>query len=424
MNSLSIDSDHQEYVTPRVQPHSVEAESAVLGGMLLGNKTSYEGVTDVLVEDDFYRHEHRLIFAACVKLINEMKPIDVITVHDALQRAGQAGVTRGLAYLVVLAQQFSKIDNLRHHAQIVREQSVLRKLLAACDEIATLALDPQGSAVSRILDEAEIKISSVWKKSTRMRPSLQRMDKLAQKLLKRVEDLSENPSDVTGVSTGFCELDRVTAGLQAGQLIVIAGRPSMGKTALGLNIAEHVALNERLPVAFFSIEASAEQLTARIAGSLGRIDLSRLRTGKLQDEEWPRFNEVLESLRHLDLHIDGAVSLTPSELRTKALQLVLQRGKLGLVVVDHLQLMTSAGFGPQNRADELDEIACELKDLAMELDCPLIVLSQLNRGVEGRADKRPMLRDLRGSGAIEEIADLIMFIYRLLQQAFAGARHC
>jgi replicative DNA helicase len=285
-------------------------------------------------------------------------------------------------------------------------------LLSVSDEIATAAFNPQGRLVAKILDEAEQKIFSIGEEGSRMKQGFQSMDSLVVQLLDRVQEMADNPNDITGVPTGFYDLDRMTAGFQGGDLIVLAARPSMGKTAFAINIAEHVALNEGLPVAVFSMEMGAAQLAVRIVGSIGRINQGHLRTGKLTDDEWPRLTESIERLRHISLHIDETPGLTPSELRANARRLARQCGKLGLIVVDYLQLMSGSKSDGENRATELGEISRGLKMLAKELQCPVIALSQLNRSVEQRTDKRPMMSDLRESGAIEQDADIIMFIYR------------
>jgi replicative DNA helicase len=396
----------------RIPPHSQEAESSVLGGLLLDNN-SWDKVADLLVEADFYRYEHRLVFASITSLVNTNRPADVITVFEQMQSQGKAEEIGGLAYLNSLAQYVPSSANIRRYAEIVRERSILRKLVSVSDEIATSALNTNGRPVTNILDEAEQKIFSIGEEGSRMRQGFQSMDKLVVQLLDRVEEMSQNPNDITGVPTGFFDLDRMTSGMQAGDLIVLAARPSMGKTALAINIAEHVALKEDLPVAVFSMEMGASQLAIRIVGSIGRIDQGRLRTGKLIDDEWPRLSDAIERLKTVSLSIDETPGLTTSELRASARRLARSCGKLGLVVVDYLQLMSGSGGGDgENRATELGEISRGLKMLAKELQCPVIALSQLNRGVEQRTDKRPMMSDLRESGAIEQDADVIMFIYR------------
>jgi replicative DNA helicase len=397
----------------RIPPHSVEGESSVLGGLLLDN-SAWDRVGDLLVGEDFYRYEHKLIYAAVSALINATKPADVITVYEHLQNQGKAEDVGGLSYLNSLAQYVPSAGNIRRYAEIVRERSILRKLVAASDEIATHAFNPQGKAVAMILDEAEQKIFKIGEQGSRMKQGFQSMDTLVVSLLDRVTEMSENPSDVTGTPSGFYDLDKMTSGFQAGDLVILAARPSMGKTALAINIAEHVALNEGLPVAVFSMEMGASQLAVRIVGSIGRIDQTHLRTGALTDEEWPRLTEAIEQLRRVSLHIDETPGLTVSELRANARRLARQcGGKLGLIVVDYLQLMSvSSGMAEENRATAVGEISRGLKMLAKELQCPVIALSQLSRGVESRTDKRPMMSDLRESGAIEQDADIIMFIYR------------
>ena len=344
----------------RIPPHSLEGESSVLGGLLLDNN-AWDRVSDVVQEGDFYRYEHKLVFAAIGSLVNSSRPADVITVYEHLQSQGHGDEIGGLVYLNSLAQYVPSAANIRRYAEIVRDRSILRKLVTASDDIATSAFNTKGRAVSEVVDQAEQKIFNIGEQGKRNSDGFQGMETLVVKLLDRVQEMADNPNDVTGVPTGFYDLDRMTAGLQAGDLVVLAARPSMGKTALAINIAEHVALNEGLPVAVFSMEMGAAQLAVRIVGSIGRIDQSHLRTGKLTEEEWPRLTETIEKLRTISLHIDE-----------------------------------SAG----------------LKMLARELKCPVLALSQLNRSVEQRPDKRPMMSDLRESGAIEQDADIIMFIYR------------
>jgi replicative DNA helicase len=401
----------QQVAQLRIPPHSLEAESSVLGGLLLDN-SAWDRVGDLVTDSDFYRYEHRLVFSAIAALINSSRPADVITVFEHLQSLGKADEVGGLAYLNSLAQYVPSASNIRRYGEIVRERAILRKLVTASDEIATHAFNTQGREVAQILDEAEQKIFSIGEEGSRMKQGFQSMDSLVVELLDRVEEMSQNPNDITGVPTGFYDFDRMTSGLQPGDLIVLAARPSMGKTALAINIAEHVALNEGLPVAVFSMEMGASQLAIRIVGSIGRIDQGRLRTGKLSADEWPRLTESIEKLRNVSLHIDETPGLTPSELRANARRLARQCGKLGLIVVDYLQLMSGSSSDGDNRATEIGEISRGLKMLAKELQCPVIALSQLNRSVETRTDKRPMMSDLRESGAIEQDADVIMFIYR------------
>src|SRR3569832_971075 len=401
--------DHQ-IAQLRIPPHSLEAESSVLGGLLLDN-SAWDRVGDLLTDSDFYRYEHKLIFAAIGALVNATRPADVITVFEQLQGVGKADEVGGLAYLNSLAQYVPSAANIRRYAEIVRERSILRKLVAAADEIATASFNTQGKAVDKILDEAEQKFFNIGEEGSLMKQGFQSMDSLAVQLLDRVQEMADNPNDITGVPTGFIDLDKYTSGLQAGDLIVLAARPSMGKTSLAINIAEHVALNEGLPVAVFSMEMGGTQLATRIVGSISRINQGHQRTGKLNDDEWPRLSEAIEKLRNVSLHIDETPGLTVSELRANARRLARQcGGKLGLIVVDYLQLMSvSTGMSDENRATAVGELSRGLKMLARELGCPVIALSQLSRGVESRTDKRPMMSDLRESGAIEQAADVIMF---------------
>jgi replicative DNA helicase len=396
----------------RVPPHSVEAEQSVLGGLLLDN-LAWDRAADLLTDSDFYRYEHKLIHAAIGALINASRPADVITVFEHLQSLGKADECGGLTYLNALAQSVPSAANLRRYAEIVRERAILRKLVAASDEIATSAFNPQGRPVSQILDEAEGRIFRIGEEGSRSRQGFQGIDQLVVQLIDRVNELHENGAEeVTGVRTGFYEMDRMTAGLQPGDLIVLAARPSMGKTAFALNIAENVAVHEGLPVVVFSMEMGASQLALRMVGSLGRINQQHLRTGKLGDDEWSRLSEAVDKLGKAPVFIDETPALNSNELRARARRQARQCGRLGLIVVDYLQLMSGSSSGDENRATEIGEISRGLKALAKELQCPVIALSQLNRSVETRNDKRPMMSDLRESGAIEQDADVIMFIYR------------
>ena len=397
----------------RVPPHSVEAEQSVLGGLLLDN-LAWDRAAELLTDSDFYRYEHRLIFSAIAALVQHSRPADVITVFEHLQGLGKADDCGGLAYLNALAQSVPSAANMRRYAEIVRERAVLRKLIAASDEIATAAFNREGRNVGQILDEAESKILKIGEEGSRQQQGPQSMDRLVVALLDRVNELAETDAgDVTGVRTGYFEMDSMTAGLQKGDLIVLAARPSMGKTAFALNIAEHVSVKEELPVLVFSMEMGASQLALRLVGSLGRINQQNLRTGRLADDEWGRLAEAVDKLGKVQMFIDETAALTVAELRARARRMARQfGGTLGLIIVDYLQLMSGSGGSDENRATELGEISRGLKALAKELQCPVIALSQLNRSVESRTDKRPMMSDLRESGAIEQDADIILFIYR------------
>jgi replicative DNA helicase len=403
----------EEVARLRVPPHSVEAEQSVLGGLLLDN-LAWDRCGDLLVDSDFYRYEHQLIWNAISALVAGSKPADVVTVFEQLQSLGKAEACGGLVYLNALAQSVPSAANVRRYAEIVRERAVLRKLIGASDEIATQAFNPQGRPVPQILDEAESRIFQIGEEGQRGTKTLLPMSELMHALGERINELAENGAeDVTGVRSGFYDLDRMTSGLQKGDLIVLAARPSMGKTAFALNIAEHVAVQEGLPVLVFSMEMGAAQLALRLLGSNGKIDQSHLRTGRLSDDEWQRLPDALDRLSKASMDIDETAALNPAELRARARRLARKYGgTLGLIVVDYLQLMSGSGSSDENRATELGEISRGLKALAKELQCPVIALSQLNRSVETRNDKRPMMSDLRESGAIEQDADVIMFIYR------------
>ncbi|WP_019448369.1 replicative DNA helicase [Cupriavidus sp. BIS7] len=396
----------------KVPPHSIEAEQSVLGGLLLDN-AAWDRIADFLSEADFYRFDHRLIFQSIARLISATKPADVITVFEMLQVAGKAEEVGGLAYLNSLAQNTPSAANIRRYAEIVRERSVLRKLVTVADDIASAAFAPKGREVRELLDEAESKVFAIAEEGARGQQGFQEIQPLLTQVVERIDELyhRDSSSDVTGVPTGFIDLDRMTSGMQAGDLIIVAGRPSMGKTAFSLNIGEHVAVEQGLPVAVFSMEMAGVQLAMRMLGSVGRLDQHRLRTGRLLDEDWPRLTHSIQRMNDAQLFIDETPALNPMELRARSRRLARQCGQLGLIIIDYLQLMSGSGGG-ENRATEISEISRSLKGLAKELNCPVIALSQLNRSLEQRPNKRPVMSDLRESGAIEQDADVILFIYR------------
>jgi len=396
----------------RVPPHSIEAEQSVLGGLLLDN-AAWDRIADLLTESDFYRYDHRQIFSHIGKLIAATKPADVITVFESLTSVGKADEVGGLSYLNALAQNTPSAANIRRYAEIVRERGVLRKLITVSDEIAGQAFSPQGKEVSQLLSEAESRILAIAQEGARGAQGFLEIQPLLAEVVQRVEELynRDNPSDITGVPTGFIDLDRMTSGMQPGDLIIVAGRPSMGKTAFSINIGEHVALDSGLPVAVFSMEMGGAQLAMRMIGSIGRLDQQRLRTGRLNDDEWPRLTYAIQKMDETQLYIDETPALTSRDLRGRARRLKRQCGQLGLIIIDYLQLMAPNSSG-ENRATEISEISRDLKAMAKELNCPVIALSQLNRSVEQRPNKRPVMSDIRESGAIEQDADLILFIYR------------
>lgn len=397
----------------KLPPHSVEAEQSVLGGLLL-ESAALDKIIDLISDSDFYRQEHRLIYRQIVRLSEQAKPVDVITVAEALENAGELGKAGGLPYLGSLAQNVPSAANIRRYGEIVRERSIMRKLVEVGSEIAGSAYNPTGRDAAQLLDEAERKVFEIAEAGSKGKQGFFSMPPLLTQVVERIETLygRENHSEVTGISTGFVDLDRKTSGLQPGDLIIVAGRPSMGKTAFSVNIAENIALDGK-PVAIYSMEMGAAQLVMRMLGSVGRLNQHDLRTGHLQDDDWGRLTHALGRLNDAPVFIDETPGLSALELRARSRRLHRQQGELGLIVVDYLQLMSgNAGKASENRATEISEISRSLKALAKELHVPVIALSQLNRSLEQRPNKRPVMSDLRESGAIEQDADLILFIYR------------
>ena len=396
----------------KLPPHSLEAEQSVLGGLMLDNEAA-DRIGDAVRADDFYSDAHRIVYRHITQLIADGKPADVVTVSEALSSTKKLDYVGGLAYLGALAQNVPTAANIRHYANIVRERSILRQLAATATEIAESAFNPLGRNAKAVLDEAEAKVLHIAEQGSRGGQNFQKVGELLVNVVERIETLynRDDPSDVTGVPTGFTDLDRKTAGLQEGDLIIIAGRPSMGKTSLALNIGEHVALDTKKAVAVFSMEMGATQLALRMIGSVGRLDQHKLRTGRLVAEDWEKLSAALGRLSEAPILIDETPALNAIEVRSRARRVAKQYGNLGLVIVDYLQLMQASSQG-ENRATELSEISRSMKALAKELRVPVVALSQLNRSLEQRTDKRPVMSDLRESGALEQDADVILFIYR------------
>jgi len=396
----------------RVPPQSVEAEQSVLGGLLLDN-TAWDRIADLLAAQDFYRADHRLIFQHIGELIENGKPADALTVAETLERSGKLAEVGGHAYLGSLAAATPSAANIRRYAEIVRERSVMRSLAAVGTEIADSAYNPLGRDAKALVDEAEAKVFGIAEAGAKGRRGFVKIDPLLTETVERIDMLysREDKSEIIGLATGFVDLDRMTSGLQGGDLIIIAGRPSMGKTTLAMNIAEHAALELKKPVAVFSMEMSGPQLAMRMIGSVGKLDQHELRTGTFKDDDWSRLVDAVGRLNEAQIFIDDTAGLNALEVRSRARRLHRQCGGLALIVVDYLQLMSASGR-EENRATEIAEISRSLKGLAKDLKVPVIALSQLNRGVEARQDKRPMMSDLRESGAIEQDSDLILFIYR------------
>lgn len=393
----------------RLPPHSVEAEQSILGGLMLDN-SGWDRIADLLHGGDFYRRDHQLIFEAIGALSEKSIPSDAVTVSEHLEKCSQLDDAGGLAYIASLARDTPSAANIKAYAEIVRERSMLRELIRVGGEIAGSAHANDGRGATDLVDEAERKVFEIAERGQRAGTGFIGLRKILPGVIDRLDELSHSEGDITGVATGFQKFDALTAGLHGGELIIIAGRPSMGKTTLAMNIAENAAIAGKVPTAIFSMEMSAEQLAFRMIGSIGRVNQSNLRTGRFSDEDWTRINSAVAIMSQAPIFIDDTPALSPTEIRTRARRLKREHG-LGLIVVDYLQLMEVAGTR-ENRATEISEISRSLKALAKELNLPIVALSQLNRGVEQRTDKRPVMSDLRESGAIEQDADLIAFIYR------------
>jgi replicative DNA helicase len=393
----------------RLPPHSIDAEQSVLGGLMLDNN-AWDTAADRVSEADFYRRDHRLIFRAIHALAEKGSPFDAVTLSEWLGGQNLLAETGGLAYLGALAKNTPSAANIRAYADIVRERAVLRRLISVGTEIVDSAFYPAGRDSKTLLDEAEQRVFQIAEQIARHRSSVRSIKELLVKAVERIDTLFQLDNPITGVPTGFPDLDHLTAGLQPSDLVIVAGRPSMGKTALAINMAEHVVIKTGRPVVVFSLEMPGEQLAMRMMSSLARIDQHKVRTGKLEDEDWPRLTSAVSLLADAPLFIDDTAAMTPTEIRARCRRLKREHD-LGLVVVDYLQLMQVPG-GKESRAMEISEISRSLKALAKELDVPVVALSQLNRSLEQRPDKRPRMADLRESGAIEQDADVIVFIYR------------
>jgi len=393
----------------KVPPHSIEAEQSLLGGLMLDHQ-SWDKIADVISEHDFYRRDHQLIFAAIASLAENANPSDVVTVSECLDNRGELEQAGGLEYIASLANETPGAANARSYAKILRERSMLRLLITAGNEISGAAFSNDGRTASEIVDEAERLVFDIAESGSRGRSGFKALRHILPEAVDRIDVLHQSDGDITGVSTGFSEFDKLTAGLQPGELIIIAGRPSMGKTTLAINIAENAAIGSKVPTAIFSMEMPSQQLAFRMISSLGRVDQTHLRTGRFPDEDWSRINTAVQLMSEAPIFIDDTPSLSPTEIRARARRLQREHG-LGLIVIDYLQLMAVPG-SKENRATEISEISRSLKALAKELSLPVIALSQLNRSVEQRTDKRPVMSDLRESGAIEQDADIILFIYR------------
>jgi len=391
-------------------PHSVEAEQSILGSLMLDNQ-AWDKISSKLCETDFYRAEHRVLFRAMHALSKRNQPFDVVTVLDNLKSNNTLDDAGGEAYLFELANNTPSIANASAYADIVREKSVQRQLISVAGDIADSAYNPSGRTVTELLDVAETKVFAIAEQ-TAGDGGPEAIKSILVRAVEKIDALYHSGDAITGLSTGLNDLDEKTSGLQSADLIIVAGRPSMGKTTLAMNMAEHAAIRGGKPVVVFSMEMPADSLAMRMMSSLGRIDQHRIRTGKLDDDDWPRVTSAVHMLSEAPLFIDDTPALSPAEMRARTRRLAKEHGQLGLVVVDYLQLMKIPGYKAENRTAEISEISRSLKSLAKELKVPVIALSQLNRSLEQRHDKRPVMSDLRESGAIEQDADLICFIYR------------
>jgi len=411
MSDLAYSNDREaEAEQLKVPPHSIKAEQSILGGLMLDN-SAWDQIADLILENDFYRHDHCMIFRAMTHLADHNKPFDVVTLSEWLDSREELDTVGGLAYLGSLAKDTPSAANIKAYAHIVRERSIFRQLITVGTEIVDDAFNSDGRESTEILDVAESKVFQIAEKGAKAQEGFVGMKTLLTTAVDRIDTLFQQDSPITGLTTGFNDFDDKTSGLQNGDLVIVAGRPSMGKTTFAMNVAENAAIETGRPVAVFSMEMPGDSLAMRMISSVGRIDAHKIRTGKLGDEDWPKLTHAVGVLGEAPIYIDDTPALTPNEMRAKARRLTREAGELGLIVIDYLQLMQVHGKS-DNRTAEISEISRSLKGLAKELNCPVMALSQLNRSLEQRPNKRPVMSDLRESGAIEQDADLIVFIYR------------
>ena len=408
-NTVSMPVD-QALETLRVPPHSVQGEQSVLGGLML-NSDAWNEISDKISSEDFYRREHQLIFKAMRALSEADQPLDVVTIAEELERRAELNEVGGMPYLGMLANETPTASNVPAYARIVREQSVMRQLIRVGNKIADSGYRPDGRPVDDLLDQAETEVFKIAEQKDKGRQGFQDIQALLTKTVDKIDELFNSDDALTGVSSGFSDFDGRTSGLQKADLVIVAGRPSMGKTTFAMNMCENVAIGAGVPVAIFSMEMPAQALTMRMISSLGRINQQAVRSGKLEDDDWPRVTSAVNILSQAKIFIDDSAALTPNEIRARCRRLQKEHGQLGMVMVDYLQLMRAPEAG-DNRVNEISAISRGLKALAKELNCPVVALSQLNRSLEQRPNKRPVMSDLRESGAIEQDADLIVFIYR------------
>jgi replicative DNA helicase len=404
-----VDED-EAFANLKLPPYSLEAEQSVLGGLMIANE-SWDAVADVLGEGDFFRPEHRKLFAQMARLVELQQPIDVVTLAEALAGAGHLDEVGGAAYLAEIASNTPSVANIRAYAQAVRERATFRSLISVANEIADSSFNPEGRSSEEVLDEAERRIMQIAEDRPKM-GGLEPINPLLKDAVEKIDELFNNEDAITGLTTGFEKLDEMTSGLQNSDLVIVAARPSMGKTTFAMNLVENALLKSEKPMLVFSMEMPANQLMMRMLSSVGRIDQGRVRTGRLEEDDWPKLTGAVSKLKDRPLYIDDTPALTPTELRSRARKILREHGSIGMIMIDYLQLMQVAGRGGEGRTAEISEISRSLKGIAKEFNCPVVALSQLNRALEQRPNKRPVNSDLRESGAIEQDADVIMFIYR------------
>jgi len=405
-----LDFQDDDLTQAKVPPHSIEAEQSVLGGLMLDNN-AWDVVSEVCLEQHFYTGGHRMMFRTMQKLIDQGRPIDVVTLSEELDRTGELERAGGLEYLVDLARNTPSTSNIRAYSEIVRDRALLRQMISVSTEISDSSFFPDGRSADEVLNEAESKIFQIAEN----RPNQsgpQSVNPLLKAAVERIDELFTNGDALTGLNTGFDDLNERTGGLQPSDLIIVAARPSMGKTTFAMNLVENALMGDDKPVLVFSLEMPAAQLMTRMLSSLGRINQTRVRNGQLEDDDWPKLTAAVNMLKNKPLYIDDQPGISPNEMRTRARRIVREHGEIGMIMVDYLQLMQIKTGKSEGRTAEISEISRSLKALAKEMSCPVVALSQLNRSLEQRPNKRPVNSDLRESGAIEQDADVIMFIYR------------
>ncbi len=402
--------DDFEVAALKIPPNSIQAEQSVLGSLMLDNQT-WDTIADKLIEEDFYRKDHRLIFKSIAKLAEHQDPFDVITLSEVLDATNELTQAGGLAYLGMLVKDTPSAANIVAYALIVRDRSILRQLIHVGTDIADSAFSPEGRETSELLENAERNVFKIAEQQQKGQEGFKPIKALLATAVDKIETLFEQDGNITGAATGFTDFDEKTSGLQPGDLIIIAGRPSMGKTSIAMNMAENIAISGKKNVAVFSMEMPGDSLAMRMMSSIGRIDQHKVRTGKLEDDDWPRLTSAINILAEANIFIDDTPALTPIEVHSRVRRLVRDHGQLGLIVLDYIQLMESSSSG-ENRVQQISDISRSLKSLAKEMNVPVVALSQLNRNLEQRPNKRPLMSDLRESGALEQDADLIVFVYR------------